>query len=202
MNDFDRVAFLGIALERHGYLYPDTYFFTHDHVFSEHFVETMSENFMRRTDDLFSSYIGDLSKDEIITLASIVELEASRFEDRRAIAGVLFNRLALNTPLQVDVSFLFINDKNTFQLSGRDLASDDPSNTYKYAGIPPIPITNPSRASIEAVMNPLESDNLYFLADYYGNTYYSRTYEEHLAKRRKYIGSIQKNKTTLGSFCV
>ena len=150
----------------------------------------MVENFNQRTNDLFFSYKGDLSKDEIITLASIIELEASRFKDRRMIAGVLLNRLELHMPLQVDVSFLFISGKHTFQLSNTDLSSDDPLNTYKYTGIPPIPITNPSRKSIEAVMNPIESDNLYFLADFYGNTYYSATYAEHLAKKAKYIDSV------------
>ena len=133
-----------------------------------------------------------MSQDEIVTLASIVELEASRFDDRRKIAQVLLNRLDIHMPLQVDVSFLFIDDKHTFQLSRDDLASNDPSNTYKYAGIPPIPITNPSRVSIEAVMYPEPTDALYFLADFHGNTYYSRTFEEHLLKKEKYIDSVRR----------
>lgn len=187
VKDFDRTGFIDVALERHGYLYPDTYLFAGDYAAPEYFVEIMSENFSQRTDDLFSSYQGDLSRDEIVTLASIVDLEASRYEDRRKIAGVLFNRLELNMPLQVDVSFLFIEGKNTFQLSREDLNSDDPSNTYRYRGIPPIPITNPSRESVEAVLNPIESDHLFFLADFYGNTYYSKTYDEHLIKRQRYI---------------
>ena len=192
VEDFDRIAFLDVGLREHGYLYPDTYFFAEDYITAEHVVETMTANFSRRTDDLFSSYQGDFSRDEIVTLASIVELEASRYEDRRKIAGVLFNRLELGMPLQVDVSFLFIEGKNTFQLSREDLNSDDPSNTYKYRGIPPIPITNPTRKSIGAVVDPIESDHLYFLADFYGNTYYSKTYNEHLVKRDRYI----KNKET------
>lgn len=190
INGFSQTEFLELALERHGYLYPDTYFFSYSYVSPDHLIETMTRNFERQTNDLFSSYEGNLSKNELITLASIVELEASRFEDRRAIAGVLFNRLELHMPLQVDVSFLFISDKNTFNLTKNDLESNNPSNTYRYAGIPPIPITNPGRASIKAVINPLKSDNLYFLADFRGNTHYSKTYAEHLAKRAKYIGSI------------
>ena len=100
-------------------------------------------------------------------------------------------------PLQVDVSFLFIEGKNTFQLSRDDLNSNDPSNTYKYAGIPPIPITNPSRSSIEAVMNPTKTDALYFLADFYGNTYYSRTLGEHLHKKGKYIDSVRQKSSSI-----
>lgn len=189
-SNFDRDAFLELALAHHGYLYPDTYLFAHSYGSADHLVSVMLETFRHRTSDLFASYAGDLTTDEIVTLASIVDLEASRFEDRRMIAQVLLNRLAINMPLQVDVSFLFIEDKHTFQLSRDDLATDDPSNTYKYAGIPPIPVTNPSRASIEAVVDPAETDALYFLADFYGNTYYSRTFQEHLVKKEKYIDSV------------
>ena len=191
-SDFDRDAFLEAALTHHGYLYPDTYLFAHSYGSVNHLVEVMTETFRQRTGDLFVSYAGDLTMDEIVTLASIVELEASRFEDRRKIAQVLLNRLEINMPLQVDVSFLFIDDKHTFQISRDDLASDDPSNTYRYAGLPPIPITNPGRASIEAVMNPAETDALYFLADFYGNAYYSRTFQEHLVKKEKYIDSVRR----------
>ena len=186
-NNFDKDTFLEKALEHHGYLYPDTYLFTEDSVDPDYLIEILTATFRRRTNDLFENYNGNLSRDEIITLASIVELEASRQDDRRKIAGVLFNRLEQNIPLQVDVSFLFISGKHTFTLSRKDLATDDPSNTYKYEGIPPIPISNPSRESIEAVMNPDESDNIYFLADRYGNTYYSETYQEHLIKKAKYV---------------
>ena len=189
-SDFDREEFLDAALQQHGYLYPDTYLFAEQYVSADHLIEIMTETFRQRTDDLFDAYTGDLSRDEIVTLASIVELEASRLDDRRKIAQVLLNRLEIHMPLQVDVSFLFIDDKHTFQLSRDDLASDDPSNTYKYAGIPPIPITNPSRVSIEAVISPEPTDALYFLADFYGNTYYSKTFEEHLMKKAKYIDSV------------
>lgn len=195
-SDFDRDEFLETALQQHGYLYPDTYLFADHYVSAEHLIQIMRETFNQRTVDLFDSYTGDLSRDEIVTLASIVELEASRKADRHKIAQVLLNRLEVHMPLQVDVSFIFIEDKNTFQLSRDDLNSDDPSNTYKYAGIPPIPITNPTRASIEAVMNPTETGALYFLADFYGNTYYSRTFEEHLRKKAKYIDSVVRRKNS------
>lgn len=195
-SDFDRDEFLEMALQQHGYLYPDTYLFADDYGSAEHLIQIMRETFNQRTADLFDAYTGDLTRDEIVTLASIVELEASRKVDRHKIAQVLLNRLEVHMRLQVDVSFIFIEDKNTFQLSRDDLNSDDPSNTYKYAGIPPIPITNPTRASIEAVMNPTEIDALYFLADFYGNTYYSRTFQEHLRKKAKYIDSVVRQKNS------
>ena len=187
---FNRDEFQEMALKQHGYLYPDTYLFAEDDISTANLIEIMTQTFKRRTDDLFETYKGDLSRDEIVTLASIVELEASRQQDRRKIAGVLFNRLEKGVPLQVDVSFLFISGKNTFKLRREDLETDDPSNTYKYTGIPPIPVTNPSREAIEAVMNPIKSNHLYFLADFYGNTYFSETYQEHLRKKEKYIDSV------------
>ena len=192
-NNFDREAFLDLALEQHGYLYPDTYLFSDTEISERYLVEIMTETFRRRTSDIFASYTGPLSRNEIVTLASIVELEASRHEDRRRIAGVLFNRLEMNYPLQVDVSFLFISGKHTFTLSRSDLKTDDPSNTYKYAGIPPIPISNPSKDSIEAVINPIKSNDIFFLADFYGNTHFSETYEQHLVKKQRYITSVINN---------
>ena len=186
-ENFNREEFLELALEHHGYLYPDTYLFAHDYISADHLIEVMTETFNQRTEDLFAAYTGDLTQGEIVSLASIVDLEASRYKDRRKIAQVLFNRLAINMRLEVDVSFLFISNKHTFQLSREDLNSDDPSNTYMYGGIPPIPITNPSRESIQAVIDPDETDALFFLADFYGNTYYSKTYAEHLRKKAKYI---------------
>ena len=188
---FDREGFEKIALEYHGYLYPDTYFLATDDLDPGRLVRIMTETFQRRTGDLFIPYDGPLSKDEIIILASIVELEAHRQHDRRRIAGVLFNRLAINLPLQVDVSFLFISGKNTFDLNRADLATTDPSNTYRYPGIPPLAITNPSRESLEAVLTPISSEDLFFLADFFGNTHFSPTYEEHLRKKALYIDSVK-----------
>ncbi len=190
-SNFDREKFEERSISKHGYLYPDTYFFTADGVSAKNLIAVMTETFKRRTDDLFESYEGPLTQDEIVALASIVELEANRQEDRRRIAGVLFNRLEKDLPLQVDVSFLFIAGKHTFQLSKGDLTIDDPSNTYKYKGIPSIPIGNPSREAIEAVLNPIESDDMFFLADFHGNTYFSETYDQHLIKKAKYIDSVR-----------
>ena len=190
-KNFDKETFLDEALKHHGYLYPDTYLFTEESIDPNYLIEILTRTFNRRVGDLFETYKGDLSRDEIVTLASIVELEASRKTDRRKIAGVLFNRLENDVPLQVDVSFLFISGKHTFTLSRKDLATDDPSNTYKYSGIPPIPIANPSRESIEAVINPEDSNHFYFLADRYGNTYYSETYDQHLVKKAKYVDVIK-----------
>ncbi len=193
---FNREKFEADALEKHGYLYPDTYFLANDDIQrTDQIIDIMTETFNSRAGDLLATYRGDFSRNEIITLASIVELEAHRQDDRRRIAGVLFNRLEQGLPLQVDVSFLFISGKDTFDLSRTDLSTSDPSNTYKYRGIPPIPITNPSREAIEAVLDPIPSDDLFFLADFYGTTHFSETYEEHLRKKYKYIDRVKNSIT-------
>ena len=188
--DFDKTAFQDYALEYHGYLYPDTYFFPETDISPHLLTGIMTETFKRRTADLFRSYDGPFSEREIITLASIVELEARRRGDREKIASVLFNRLEAGIPLQVDVSFLFISGKHTFTLNRSDLRTDDPSNTYRYRGIPPIPITNPGRDAVEAVLSAPDTDYLYFLADFGGTTHFSITYEEHLRKKELYIDSV------------
>ena len=186
--NFDRTTFEELAREHHGYLYPDTYLFSEDEADPEFLVDIMMKTFRQRTDSLFDSYDGPLSKDEIVALASVVELEAGLREDRKLIAGVLFNRLARDMRLQVDVSFRLINRKDTFDLNREDLVSDHPLNLYRNYGIPPIPIVNPSYESIEAVINPTESDYLYFVGDG-RRTYFSETYEEHLEKKRIHVDS-------------
>lgn len=189
-KDFDRETFEDLAREHHGYLYPDTYLFSEDEVSPEQIIEIMMQTFNRRTDDLFASYDGPFSRDEIVALASIVELEAHRREERKLIASVLFNRLEKGMRLEVDVSFRLINRKNTFDLSEEDLGSDHPLNLYRIYGIPAIPIVNPSWESIDAVINPTDSDYLFFVGDG-RRTYFSETYEEHLEKKRIYVDSLK-----------
>ena len=190
-ENFNKDDFTELAINNHGYLYPDTYIFPEIEVTAEYVLRIMKDTFEKRARDLFDSYEGPLSEKEILSLAAIVELEASDKETRENIAGVLFNRLEKDIPLQVDVSFSFINGKNSFNLTKSDLYKDDPSNTYRNKGIPPIPIANPSRESIYAVMNPVEHDYFYFLADIRGITYFSETYDQHLSKKYKYIDSVR-----------
>ena len=186
-DNFDTERFRTLAHKHHGYLYPDTYFFIPEDVTADKVIDVMLRTFEKRTEDIFTTYTGDLTKHQLVTLASIVELESGDFEERRIIASVLYNRLAEGIPLQVDVSFLFINGKSTFSLTREDLQIDDLSNTYKHAGIPPIPITNPSVDSLDAIINPATTDYFYFLADKYQKTHFSKTHEEHIAKKAKYI---------------
>jgi len=120
-------------------------------------------------------------------MASILEKEARRSETRKAISGVLWNRIEIGMPLQVDAVFPYINGKNTFQLTYDDLEIDSPYNTYKYPGLPIGPIANPGLSSIQAAITPTESENLFYLSDYDGNTYFSQTFDQHKRYKAQYL---------------
>ncbi len=184
---FNEETFLALATPKEGRLFPDTYFFL-PNAREDEVVQTLTENFDTKIASL-QEKIDAFGKplDEVITMASLLELEASRFNDRRMIAGVLWNRLNINMMLQVDAAFLYFLGRTTYTLSREDLKYDSPYNTYKYTGLPPGPIANPSLASIEAAVTPIEHKYVFYLADRSGNTYYSATYAEHLQKKRVYI---------------
>lgn len=168
-----------------GYLYPDTYEFKKDASIEE-IIETMLNN----TDKKLKKYESNLlnnnySIHEIITLASIVELE-SVGNDRAGVAGVFFNRLNAKQTLGSDVTTYYgakidMSERDLYQA---ELAAINGYNTRvsSMAGKLPIgPICNPSVLSIEAVLNPTKSDYFYFVADKNKKVYFTKTYNEHLA---------------------
>jgi UPF0755 protein len=136
---------------------------------------------------------------QLITLASIVEKETGRnvitteqkqalLEERKIIAGIFYNRLKIGMPLESDATINYVTGKNNPQPSAIDLSIDSPYNTYKNQGLPKGPICNPSLSSIEAVLNPSQTDYLYFLHKQpSGEVVYSKTYQEHLANKQKFL---------------
>lgn len=187
LERFDEQNFLALAQPKEGYLFPDTYFFL-PNATEETVIQSMTQNFDNRIRELEPLILeSGRSLDDIIKMASIIEREARIPEDRRLISGVLWNRIEKGMALQVDAVFLYSIGKSTFQLTLADLASDSPYNTYRQKGLPPTPIGSPSLDSIEAAAKPTPNKNLFYLADRYGRTYYSRTYKEHLQKKALYI---------------
>ncbi len=184
---FNKNEFLVKTADSEGYLFPDTYFFFPDTT-ADDVIERMRQNFRDRTVEIYSVIeSSDRSLQDIITMASIVEAEAYEFQDMRKIAGVLWKRLEIGMPLQVDVTFRYINGKGTFDLTYEDLALDSPYNTYVYTGLPPTPISNPGLDAIIATLDYVESDYLFFLADNSGTVHYSEDFEEHKRKKALYL---------------
>ena len=184
---FDRDEFLELTRGEEGYLFPDTYFFLPT-AEAPVIVFTMMNNFEEKIaplqDDILES---GRSLDEIITMASIIEKETGPNDDRAIIAGILWKRIRIGMPLQVDASFLYINGKGSFELTLSDLKIDSPYNTYKYKGLPPSPIASPGMESIVAAANPKDSPYLYYLHDKEMNVHYGKDFEEHKANKRKYL---------------
>ncbi len=187
--DFDSEIFLEAALPKEGYLFPDTYFFLpgQDPLLV---IETLESNFKKKIDDPeVSTAILKSGKQltDIVTMASLLEKEANDTKSRQIIAGILWKRISINMPLQVDAVFPYIIGKNTFQLTRADLKVDSPYNTYVHKGLPPGPIANPGLSSILAAVTPVKSNYLFYLSDLQGNFHYSATYAQQLANQNRYL---------------
>lgn len=189
LQRFNTENFLAQSAQQEGYLFPDTYFFL-PNITEDAVIQAMRQNFDEKIAPLQPAIASSTrSLSDIVTMASIIEREARNSADRRMISGVLWNRMARGMLLQVDVTFLYTIGKSTFQLTNKDLITDDPYNTYTRKGLPPTPIGSPSLDSLEAAVNPTKNDYLYYLADNNGVTYFSKTYAEHLRKKRLYLGT-------------
>jgi UPF0755 protein len=183
-----------------GYLFPDTYIVPVGTT-AEDLVALMLKTFTRRfTPELrAAAQAHGLTIHQAVTLASIVEREAVKDEERPLIAGVFYNRIAANDLIGADptVQFAVAQDAANVRLYGywkkeltaADLAIDSPYNTRKYPGIPPGPITNPGLASLEAVANPTQTDYYYFVANSIkgdGSHVFAVTAEEHQKNQALY----------------
>ena len=176
-----------------GTLRPDTYKFTRGAKRAE-IVAQMKAAQSKLVDDLWARRAPDLilkTKEQFITLASIVEKETGKADERTLVASVFLNRLEKKMRLQSDPTVIYgifggagkPSDRPIFQ---SDLKKMTPYNTYVIDGLPPGPICNPGRAALEAVANPSKTDNLYFVADGTGGHVFAATLEEHNANVKKW----------------
>lgn len=120
-------------------------------------------------------------------MASILEGEVRTFEDRKIVSDLLWRRIKIGMPLQVDATFSYINQKTTAELTLNDLKIDSPYNTYKYRGLPPTPISNPGMETLLAAAKPTANVYVFFLNDKDGTSHFSKTYAEHLKLKNKYL---------------
>jgi UPF0755 protein len=183
-----------------GFLYPDTYRFfkkitDRSQTTAEEAADTIINKLLANFEAKLPANAEALAKKQglslydAIILASIVEREANNFpNEKRTIAGIFYNRLNIGMALQSDATVNYATGKNQPSPSLDDLEVDSPYNTYKHKGLPPTPIANPSIASIEAVLNPIDSEYFYYLHDQEkGQPYYAKTHDEHVANKQKYL---------------
>lgn len=180
---------LGPPSTLEGYLFPDTYLFEGTRIDEAILIDEMLKRFkavVMKAYEQDPHAVGDF-KDALI-LASIIELEAVRPDERAIISGVFHRRLKLGMKLGSDptVEYALQRHQTATGLSFKDVKIDSPYNTYRYAGLPPAPIGNPGLASFNAAIHPAETPYLFFVAKGEGRHAFTRTYREHLAAVRQY----------------
>ena len=166
----------GQSLE--GYLFPDTYLLSRD-MWARQIIDLMIKRFWDIFSNLKKGHETPMSLREIVTLASIVEKETGLAEDRPLIASVFLNRLKRRMRLESDPTVIYGLKDFDGNLTKKDLQSPSPYNTYRNRGLPPGPIANPGRESLKAVINPAQTDYLYFVSRNDGSHYFSTTLREH-----------------------
>lgn len=171
-----------------GYLFPATYDMNDSKT-----LQMLITEMVAKTDEVMSKYYdkilaSDYTLQEIMAMASLIEKEGTKLEDRKKISSVFHNRIKENMKLQTDVSVQYALGEHKEALSLEDLEVDSPYNLYQNYGVGPGPYNSPSEDAIVAAMEPEKTDYLYFLADIHTKEiYYAKTYEEHLELKAKYI---------------
>ncbi len=182
---YEQYPFLPKGASLEGYLFPDTYFFVPSAT-AESIIIKMLDNFDKKVDQDYRNTIvqnGDNLRD-IIIFASVIEGEVSNAGDRRVVAGIFKNRLDIGMALQSDATIDYIKGIPEIKHTQSDIEIDSPYNTYKYPGLMPGPINNPSLESIEAAMAPQDTDYMYFLNNANtGEIVFAKTFEQHIVNK-------------------
>jgi len=180
-------AMLEKAKGYEGYLFPDTYFFP---------INTTNDAILAKLRSTFDEKIASIkshltasphSLHDIVIMASLLERETKTPADRRIVAGILWRRIAIGMPLQVDAVFGYIYGKDTYAPTLDDLKTPSPYNTYLHGGLPPTPIDNPGLDALIAAADATTSPYLYYLTGSDGKMHYAKTFAEHQANREAYL---------------
>jgi len=173
-----------------GYLFPETYRFSKG-TSSEEIVAAMVFQFTKVFNQEWIERAAELGMSirDIVTLASLIEKETSLRKEKKIISAVFHNRLRMSMKLDCDPTIIYIlklEGRFKDRLRTRDLKYDSPFNTYLYSGLPPGPIANPGRGSLEAALYPTDEKFLYFVSKNDGSHYFSQTFREHQNAVNKY----------------
>lgn len=173
-----------------GYLFPDTYKFEADNfpIKENDVIEKMLANFQDRTKYLQREALQKgMDFRDVVIMASILEKEVRTPEDMKMVSGLLWKRISIGMPLQVDATIAYLTGKKTGEITYSDLKIDSPYNTYLNKGLPPGPISNPGIVALEAALNPLDNNYLYYLSKPTGETVFSKTIDEHNRAKNMYL---------------
>lgn len=178
-----------------GYLFPETYYYKKG-VTAEELINMMTSRFKSVWNSLKNHRNGtNLSDQEIVTLASIIEKETGEPSERRMISEVFHNRLKLGMRLESDPTVIYgLGNEFDGNLTREKLKMTSNYNTYLFSGLPPGPIANPGKASLEAALDPTDFNYLYFVANGEGGHEFSKSYTDHVKAVHKY----QKRSETIG----
>lgn len=175
------------AVSMEGFLFPDTYYFSKN-THPLRVIDVMHRNFLKKTEKLRERLSEKgLTLEEWVTIASMIEKETSKPEERPLVSAVIHNRLRKGMKLQIDPTVIYALKRRGLwngRLTLSHLKFEDAYNTYVYFGLPPTPICNPGLESLRASLEPEEVDYLYFVANGKGGHYFSVSYEEHVQYNR------------------
>ena len=171
-----------------GFLFPDTYQIPR-HAGVDGVIDQMTQQFFRELppDHVAAARRLHLSVPQIVTVASMIELEAKAEVDRPLIASVIYNRLRIGMPLEIDATIEYALPHHKTALSFADLDIDSPYNTYRHTGLPPTPISNPGKASLLAAFHPATTPYLYYVYRGGGRHEFARTLQEQQLNERRFL---------------
>jgi UPF0755 protein len=194
LSNFDQTEFLSLSKGLEGQLFPDTYLVSRE-VSAASLISLFKNTFASKVASPLSQEISnhELSLNEILTLASLIQRESANDQEMPLVAQILFNRLAIQMPLQVDATLQYVKGYSKVESAwwstplAVDKELDSPYNTYKHSGLPPSPICNPGLMAIEAVLSPSPTQALYYIHDNSGKIHTAVSLSEHNANVNKYL---------------
>jgi UPF0755 protein len=184
---FNRAMFITAASTSEGYLFPDTYYLlpgTSERAIVARLRGTFAQK-VASTSPIIA--VSGHSLHDVVIVASILEREAKTPRDMQHVSGILWNRIRIGMPLQVDAVFGYINGVDGYTPTAKDLESESLYNTYRVKGLPPTPIDNPGLGAILAAATPLQTSDEYYLTGKDGSMHYAKTFEEHKKNRAQYL---------------
>ena len=184
----DEILAKNIRYPLEGYLYPATYSFYEE----DPTIESIVSQMIKKSNEVLANYKDEMEKGKwtphtLLTMASLIEEEATEKVDRDKISAVFRNRIEQDMPLQTDPTVLYALGEHKDRVTYKDLEVDSPYNLYQHKGLTPGPIANAGETSIQAALHPADIDDLYFLATKSGEVLFNKTLEEHNKDKAKHI---------------